>query len=102
VGTKKEGYLKGTGPRHLERRASAVAWREPDVQRAHAARRGVQDRIPVPAVLDGTQRDRELCGKRRDGCSVGPRQRALTDEDQRALGLLERLGESMAAGGKIA
>ena len=55
----------------------------------------------VPAVLDGAEIDRGLGRERRDRRAVGPRQRARADEDQRPLGLLERVGEAMPAGGDI-
>ncbi len=68
--------------RYVTRGPAALARQSADIERADAARRGVQNIEAVPALLDGAERLRGLVGFGEHGRAIGARQSALPqDED---------------------
>ena len=80
---------------------AALARHETDVEPADARRRIVQHGKSVPVFRDRADRNGEFCRETKHRRAVRPRQRALPDDDQRMLGLLQHLEEVAVAVGEI-
>ena len=93
VGASRKSLERATARRidHRGRGEAALPRYEADVETADTGSGRVEDAERDPVLRRPAKVRGKLCGRRENGGATGAHQRALSDEDQRALGRLQQL-----------